>query len=241
MILKQPYGSDPERIYWDQGQQRLLDRRAWGYVTKEGMVVLTCHFDRNLPLQHAIEHELDVCVFNGTGRPRSLEAWDEDGEPIPWTEFSSTWMLWDKQHHIILPQPTHGAPICYPHHTAAPYQTRTYERSWHRGRRKESGFTYTRANRRRAKEYAEFLKLVVLKGRLAGSPDERKHARDEDFTDALKLSPNLDEVSVELCQRVVYEHGLELTFGSKAIERAREAARDVYNTRYLVTKKWGLT
>lgn len=244
MILKQPYGENPRSLHWEYQRQQLLDLRDWGYVTKEGMVVLTTTFDRHPERQRAVERELDVVVFNGASRPASLNAWDEYGNAVPWSELSSTWMLWDRQHHIILPQPCSLRPVCYPHHTAMPYMSILATVYWAQGKLRgteDNKFTYTKANRKRANQYLEFLELLTVKGRMVGRPGAVRTLVRGDVAKMLRHAPDLCAVSAEECQQLVWGFGMESRINPAVVGMVRDLSRDTFTTRYLTTKKWRVT
>lgn len=229
MELREPYGTG--RLYWDDDQNRLLDQRDWGYVTKEGMVVLNVHGSNNPTLRNIFRRELGIDIFNGECRPAYLRAWTESGAEVKWSELRNTWMLYDLEHHIILPEPTYSAPVVYPHPDACPYVMGAPRHRYSA----HGEFILTKANRKRAEQYIEFFKLIVMKGRMAGRPKAVRSMDTRQLGEDLSQAPNLEAVSVEKCRQIVWGLGLENTIPPGILNGVRYLSRDTETSRYLST------
>lgn len=226
MRLKNPYGTNWLR--WDNSMGELRQDASWGYTKESGMTVLNCQLAGKPDLQAQVERELGVAVFNGAQRPRGIRAWSMQGHPVAWAELNTVWMIWDKDHDIILPAPTRLSSVVWPHPTARPHVLLRYRGS-------NGGFTLSKANRKRANEWVEFFKLIVMKGRLAGRPERSTRCTDEYLRNIMSRCPNLEEVLVEECQNIVFNLGLFDKVAKEAIDRIRALARDTWHSEYLST------
>lgn len=233
MILRDPFNSRNNTVRWVAAEGRLYDYREWGHVTEEGMVVLGMRFSGRPALQRQVECELGLRVFNGASRPQALNAWDAHGNPVRWTELNHVWMVWDREHDIILPEPAWGTHyIVYPHPLGRPYVSQRYSRI-------AGEFTLSRANRKRANEWIEFFKLIVMKGRLAGPPERPTMFGLSMLNDILLHCPNLEAVPIDTCQKIVYGLSLQDKILDGALSYVRDAARDKWRTPYLSTRSQG--
>lgn len=236
MRLRDPFNSRSDTVQWNANAGCLRDYRDWGHVTEKGMIVISTSFSGKPTLQVQAERELGLLVFNGVNRPSSLRAWDVQGNPVQWTELSNVWMVWDREHDIILPEPswrTHR--IVYPHPLGRPYISQCPYVTTREHDGVVGGFKLSGANRKRGNEWVEFFKLIVMKGRLAGPPERHVISGLSILYDVLPHCPNLEAVPIDTCQKIVYGLNLQDRIPDAAITYVRQAARDKWYTPYLST------